>query len=152
MRAAGVAGLVVKKMEQRLGRIMNRRRVLQLLFSGTVSGVIAPVVVRSRGKEQRFRLMDTRIAGSGYYAFSGVAMLLGPGDALSLRRQPENPHDHLAVEVFWKNHKLGYLPRRGNAVSAALMDQGGRLSAEVLAVLDHAEHWEPLDIRVWLHV
>ncbi len=74
-----------------------------------------------------------------------------PFDALApLRRQADNPHDDRAVEVFWKQQKIGYLPRSDNAAVASLLDRRQGLRAEVLALPDPEENWEPLLIRLWI--
>jgi len=75
---------------------------------------------------------------------------LRAGDALRLRRQSDNPHDERAIEVFWRNHKLGYLPRLDNAAAASLADRAHALHAEVIGVDDPNDEWEPVRLRVWV--
>lgn len=56
-----------------------------------------------------------------------------PGDRLSLVREPENPHDGNAVQVWWRNsHMIGHLPWAVAGRVAPGMDAGEPLRAYVL--------------------
>lgn len=127
---------------------MKRRNLLTGILSLGALGLARPA--HSRLRPTALLLQDTRIAGAAYYGFYASATLIRPGDALELRRQADNPHDERAVEVFWKQEKLGYLPRLDNAAVSSLLDRGHRLRAEVLELLDKEAHWEPMTIRLWL--
>lgn len=112
-----------------------------------------PVALRAEGRSHaraRLHLQDCRIAGSQYYAAYAVLPRLRPGDPLRLRRQPDNPHDDRAIEVFWREHKLGYLPRLDNAAAASLLDRAHLLRAEIIGIDDPEEEWEPVRLRVWI--
>ena len=55
-------------------------------------------------------------------------------DRLTLQREPENPFDPNAFQVFWEDpageaHQLGYVPRALAAVLAPLADEGAILTA-----------------------
>ncbi len=61
--------------------------------------------------------LDTTVAGLQFYDYAGIDELTGEplipaaGDRLSLVREPENPHDPNAVEVWWRNGiRLGTCP------------------------------------------
>jgi hypothetical protein len=93
-------------------------------------------------------LQETFVAGTAYYEATRLAPFLGAGDPLVLRRQPENPHDALAIEVLSVNGvKLGYVPRFINEPYARLMDDGRSVTARVAAVEDG--RWRT-DIRMAL--
>ncbi|RYH06525.1 HIRAN domain-containing protein [Tropicimonas sp. IMCC6043] len=71
------------------------------------------------------------IAGLQYYDYNAVDDILGRirpkrGDRLQLVRQPENPYDGNAVEVWWRNGRLqlGHLPRDVATKVAPLIDAG----------------------------
>ncbi len=57
---------------------------------------------------------------------------LKEGDRLDLFREKQNPYDNQAILVKFSNEKIGYVPRKYNAVLANLMD-GGK---EVYAVIE----------------
>jgi hypothetical protein len=132
------------------GASKPRRRFLGALIAsmgGPLFAVVTPV--RARAPSHRLHLQDCRIAGSHHNDFHKVLAHLRVGDALRLRRQSDNPHDPRAIEVFWRKHKLGYLPRLDNAAAASLADREHALHAEIIAIDDPNEEWEPLRLRVW---
>lgn len=82
--------------------------------------------------------VDSSIAGLQFYDYAGIDELTGEplipvaGDRLSLVREPENPHDPCAIEVWWRNGvRLGHLPRRVAAEVAGPLDAGVALRAYV---------------------
>lgn len=64
------------------------------------------------------------------------------GDRLTLVREPDNPHDPLAVRIEWRGVKLGYVPRRENREIAARLDRGGALLCRVAWINRWARPWE----------
>ncbi len=82
--------------------------------------------------------VDTSLAGLQFYDYAGIDELTGEplipaaGDRLSLVREPANPHDGNAVEVWWRNGiRLGHLPRHVAAEIAGALDAGVALRAYV---------------------
>ena len=63
--------------------------------------------------------------------------LLTAGDVLELRREPQNPYDKRAIEIWAlvddATLKLGYIARIENEALAALMDEGVPVVGHVLA-------------------
>lgn len=53
-----------------------------------------------------------------------VLSALFPGEALTLRREPDNPHDGNAIAVMASHHVIGYVPRDDAAQLAPLLDAG----------------------------
>lgn len=124
---------------------MQRRAFLTVLPSAGLMATGSAIAATP----QALLLLETRIAGSHYYQFDLARPQLQPGSPLHLQRQPHNRHDPRAVEVWWRQHKLGYLPRTDNAAIAQLLDRGELLCAEVQGLGDPAREWEPLGIGVW---
>ena len=95
-------------------------------------------------------LVSLWVAGTRYYQAAKVADRLSEGQPLRLRRQPDNPHDKLAIEVLTEDGvKLGYIPRHENAILARLMDAGKHLKARVRCCKqEHAA----LEVRVRVHM
>lgn len=95
-------------------------------------------------------LCYAHVAGTSYYDAGAAQAHLGANTPLILRRQPDNPHDAMAIEVFAANgSKLGYIPRRINEIPARLLDRGKKLFLEVVAVEDYNNY---LDITVGLYM
>ncbi len=79
-----------------------------------------------------FSLYEGPLSGFQYYQGPVLISQLRIGDALALRREPENPHDEWAIEVLTiDGEKLGYVPRTCNEVIADLLDQGLTMKAEI---------------------
>ncbi len=134
---------------------MQRRRFLIRLSQALAAfgALPAAAIARSRvDKAQKIHLQDCRIAGSHYYDCAEILPNLRPGDELQFLRQPGNPHDERAIEIVWRDRKLGYLPRMDNAAAASLLDRTHDLRGEILAIDNPEEEWEPISLRVWIHV
>lgn len=91
--------------------------------------------------------LGTSIAGLQFYDYGAVDELTGEplipaaGDRLHLVREPANPHDPNAVEVWWRNGiRLGHLPRFVAAEVAGPLDAGVALRAYVATGSD-GEAW-----------
>ncbi|WP_267358612.1 MULTISPECIES: HIRAN domain-containing protein [unclassified Methylobacterium] len=89
----------------------------------------------------------TEIAGLQYHSYGRTDELTGerviplPGDRLSLVREPANPHDANAIQVWWKNGRmLGHLPRYCASELAPLLDDGVAARAYVMQPGD-GEAW-----------
>jgi hypothetical protein len=127
-----------------------RRRFLGAVVASVGGALFAATTPLRTRAPNPLHLQDCRIAGSHHYDCHKVLAHLHVGDALRLRRQPGNPHDERAIEVFWRKHKLGYLPRLDNAAAASLLDRAHELRAEIIGIDDPAEEWEPVRLRVWV--
>lgn len=80
-------------------------------------------------------LLETHVAGLSYHQAKIALPNLRVGESLTLRREPANPHDELAIEILAPGGlKLGYIPRQRNPVLARLMDAGKLLFATVASI------------------
>jgi len=50
--------------------------------------------------------------------------LLKPGQMYRMVREPANKFDKFAIEIFFEDYKLGYVPAAQNEIVARLMDAG----------------------------
>ena len=98
----------------------------------------------------RILVQSSPLAGFKYHAGAAVWDELKVGDALTLTREPENPHDHNAVRVTWRGQQLGYLPRAENGAVAAEMDRGGRIEARIARLRNHRNPWQRVLIEVYV--
>jgi len=95
-------------------------------------------------------LMECRVAGTSHLNLKDLEADLEAGCQLACRREPENPHDPLAILLQDpKGRKIGYVPRERNEVLSRLLDAGkvvfGRLEAK-----KWVGNWLKLEIRVFL--
>jgi hypothetical protein len=98
----------------------------------------------------RILVQSSPLAGFKYHAGAAVWDELKVGDALTLAREPDNPHDSNAVRVTWRGQQLGYLPRAENGAVAAEMDRGGRIEARIAKLRNHRNPWQRVLIEVYV--
>lgn len=98
------------------------------------------------------RILAQRSPLAGFQHHAGTAFWneLRPGDRLELRREPDNPHDAMAVRVEWQGRQLGYLPRAQNRAVAVEMDRGARVEARIARLREHRNPWQRVLVEVWL--
>lgn len=96
-------------------------------------------------------LMSCHVAGTGYQDGAKEAgEELKDGDIMVLLREPDNPHDALAIQVLdEKSRKLGYVPRKKNEVVARLMDAGKLVFGKV-ENHEVQDEWLRIKIRVFM--
>ncbi|MGC4105952.1 MAG: HIRAN domain-containing protein [Thermomicrobiales bacterium] len=96
-------------------------------------------------------LIDTHIAGTTHVQeIERLAAAIGVGDRLDLVREPTNPFDDLAILVHTRDgEKLGYVPRKDNAVLARLLDAGKQLFVMVESKALHGR-WNEILIGIYL--
>ena len=99
------------------------------------------LLVCSAAAAQTIRILvqSSPLAGFQYHAGAAVWDAMKVGDALTLVREPDNPHDPNAVRIDWRGQQLGYLPRRENSAVAAEMDRGGRVEARIAKLREHRD-------------
>ena len=104
--------------------------------------------------QERIRVLvqSSPLAGSQFHALESLRPQLKPGDALDLVREPDNPHDPLAVRVEWQGHKLGYVPRKENRSVAAALDRGDVLRARIARLREDPDPWRRLEFEIWMEL
>ncbi|MBW3565910.1 MAG: HIRAN domain-containing protein [Acidobacteria bacterium] len=95
-------------------------------------------------------LLTTQVAGFRHDGGNAALGGLGVGSELDLRREPGNVHDSGAIAVYTlSGTKLGYVPRKSNAIPSRLADAGFGLRARVAAIHPApAPPWERLTVTV----
>lgn len=90
------------------------------------------------------------LAGFAHHRAEAIWPFLRPGLPLELRREPWNRHDPLAVAVYYRREKLGYLPRADNAAIARWLDHGRPLHASIAGLTDSPHPLARVQLRVQL--
>jgi hypothetical protein len=106
---------------------------------------------RETKSEKFIYLKDVYVAGLQFHEFDTPESIkaLRAGDALSLRREPENPYDEFAIGVFdAAGRKLGFIPMYQNRTVARIMDQDVRVVASVERIADDSAPWKRVTIKV----
>jgi len=110
-----------------------------------------PKIEIKRSKRWRIFLQKSLVAGLPFYSLYLVEDKLRVGDHLRLVREPNNRYDAKAVEIYWRDYKLGYLPRDENAIVSRILDRGGNLTARITDLRD----WyfeKDVELEIWLEV
>lgn len=116
---------------------------LPALLAGRHAASAAPLAARD------VRLLETDVAGTVHAGTRARLPQLAVGQALLLRREPENPYDVRAILVLDRGGtKLGYVPRRHNRVPAAMMDAGLPLHARISALTPQRYECLRLEVTV----
>ena len=97
-------------------------------------------------------LQDSPLAGFQYHAGKALWPQMKAGDALTLIREPDNPHDAKAVRVEWQGHKIGYVPRRENADVARFIDGGRALTARITRLAEVRDPWARVRFEILMPV
>ncbi|HQS99508.1 MAG: hypothetical protein B7Y26_04565 [Hydrogenophilales bacterium 16-64-46] len=93
-------------------------------------------------------LLFSHITGYAYNRDPALETRLTPGQLLELVREPDNPHDPLAVLVAWQGRKLGYLPRPFNINIARRLDAGEALVCRFARAQPERLPWDRLECVV----
>jgi len=113
--------------------------IILLLASSAVEAQTVKLLVQS-----------SPLAGFQYHAGAALWERLQVGDALSLIREPDNPHDARAVRIEWRGVQLAYLPRVENAAVASAMDRGEKVTARIASLVEHRNPWRRVRIEVFV--
>ncbi|MBC8413707.1 MAG: HIRAN domain-containing protein [Nitrospira sp.] len=110
----------------------NRRNILKS-FLFIPAAMLLPSSLRKKptSHARLIPFLETNLAGFKYYRGSEISDRIRTGDRLSLLREPSNPYDYDAVQVFRGRDKLGYIPRTDSSTVAQMMDRGVQLTARI---------------------
>lgn len=109
----------------------------------------SPAAVRPRRRE--VLIQRSPMAGFQYHQGEAVWGRLLVGDRLDLVREPQNPHDALAVAICWQGAMLGYVPRAQNEVVAGLLDQKVDLFARITEMKVCRDPWSRLEVALLMN-
>ena len=111
---------------------MKRRNVLKTLFAAPAA-LLLPWALKGRPahKAKKITLLDSAVAGFQHYNGDVIWGRMKTGDHLHLVREPKNPFDYDAVEVYRGRDKIGYLPRTHNSAIAQMMDRGMMIRSKI---------------------
>jgi hypothetical protein len=136
---------------------ISRRNFLKVLGGLSLSPLVHLPPGESPHKQcaddRKVYLQVVRIAGYSYYDGMREEVLTGliAGEELELRREPDNPYDENAIEVYTRDgFKLGYVPQIDNPIPAALADQEVAIGAEVYRIVSRDEDYPWVNMRLYM--
>ncbi len=88
-----------------------------------------------------------------HYDFENIRVQIKVGTELTLKRELTNDYDSFAVEVYYKEHKLGYLAAYENIAIANMLEQGVGFSAFVSKVSSNPDHvFDALAVEIYTNI
>jgi len=113
--------------------------VLILALSPAAAHAAASIIVQ-----------QSPLAGFQFYDGKALWNEMKAGDALTLVREPYNPHDANAVRIEWNGSRLGYVPRRENANVARQMDRGAPVKARIVKLTEARNPWQRVLFEIYV--
>ena len=104
--------------------------------------------VPAKHSQATLLVQSSPLAGSQFHELPDLVSQIRVGAALTLKRDPTNPHDKNAIQVLWQGHMLGFVPRRENRAVAHAMDRGDPLVARVVALRPDESPWRRLRFEI----
>ena len=108
--------------------------------------------LHAQSAEVRMLVQSSPLAGFQYYQGKELWDEMKIGDALTLVREADNPHDANAIRVEWRSHPLGYVPRRENRTVAQHMDRGGAVEARISKLVRHRNPWQRIEFEIFVRL
>ncbi|MBK5226796.1 MAG: HIRAN domain-containing protein [Thermoleophilia bacterium] len=130
---------------------MDRRSFLKSMFAAVFLPFL-PKGLSVEKEQHEVWLQSSLVAGFKYYDGEKVWYSLKVGELLALSREPNNPHDNQAVEVLWRGHKLGYIPRYENSTAANLLQNNAPLLARISNLDEPRNFWKQVELDIFLLV
>ncbi len=129
--------------------MINRRGFLKVFLQGGACLPLMPSMALARA-ERKIIVQQSPIAGFQYYDGDEVFSELWVDTPLLLEREQNNPYDKHAVAIYYKQYKLGFVPRADNTAVAQMLDRGEYLSARVVELAMSKNPWERVRFEVVL--
>lgn len=126
---------------------MHRRTFFRGLLAGFTVAVATPLFAAN---QRSVLIQESPVAGFQFHRGDAIWSSLGVGDELTLVRESHNPHDGDAVAVYFRNDKLGYVPRSENFSIARLLDRGEHLEARISELSMIEDPWQRIRFKIRL--
>ncbi len=124
---------------------MNRSEFLKTLGLG-VGGIVLPPTLF---EQKAIKIYDNYIMGMNYYDYKKIKKALQIASPLQLKREATNLHDSFAIEVYYQEHKIGYIKAYENIVLSNMIDAGAKIKAEVSSHDPSKSYHDRLSVAVY---
>lgn len=131
---------------------MQRRAFIKLL---SVLPYLTPAIVVATAHSPASRkllIQGTPLAGFAYYDGESLWQHLQINDPLHLVCEADNPYDRQAVAVYWRKHKLGFVPRVANTAISQMLDRGVPMQAQITWLGESDDPWKHIHFSVYASV
>lgn len=89
------------------------------------------------------------MAGFQFYDGKEVINNLKENVQLQLSAEPDNQYDKYAVEVYFKNKKLGYIPKNENKNASIILLAGVQLDCRTHKINSQKYAWNTVIVEVY---
>ncbi len=127
----------------------TRRKFLRFLLATPLAGLL-PKKAPAEQPLKKTLINTFSVAGFQYYKGPKIISRVKPGDVLLLIAEPQNRHDEFAVQISYRDKKIGYVPRSDNRHISRLLQQQVRLECTVAEAHPALPAWEMLKVEVFL--
>lgn len=126
---------------------MQRRIFCRGLMASLTAVVATPLFGAAR---RSVLVQESPVAGFQFHRGESIWSTLSVGQRLTLVRESSNPHDSDAIAVYFRNDKLGYVPRSENSAVARMLDSGQRLEARISELTAIEDPWQRIRFKIML--
>ncbi len=99
--------------------------------------------------KKEIMVLECMVAGTSFRKLDQVEAELLSTVPLDMKREGKNEFDPFAIALYFKEIKVGYIPKEKNQVIARLMDAGKAFYATIQAK-EWEGNWLRLDVRVYM--
>ena len=99
--------------------------------------------------KKEIMVLECMVAGTSFRKLDQVEAELLSTVALDMKREGKNEFDPFAIALYFREIKVGYIPKEKNQVIARLMDAGKAFYATIQAK-EWEGNWLRLDVRVYM--
>ncbi|OVE79217.1 hypothetical protein BVY01_03100 [bacterium I07] len=108
------------------------------------------MVAKSKSKEYFVNYFF--VAGFQFYDGPKIIARMKVNDEIRLHAEPNNPHDHYAVELYYNDKMIGHIPRSENKYISRLLRQDLNMVCRIQDIRPEAPTWEQVRVSACILV
>jgi hypothetical protein len=131
---------------------MNRSSFIKKLLASFFGVALFPSLPAMAVSSKKIVVYEAFAAGYHFHKGKDYEDVFQSGQVLSLVREPENRYDDLAVAIYWRRQKIGYIRQDDNWLINKLLDQGVGLEAVIKGFDKASQPWKKMLIEVSIQI
>lgn len=96
------------------------------------------------------KLIEFHIAGYVFYDGKTIENQIRGNEIVHLQQEKSNKHDLYAVEIYWNQQKLGYIPRQYNEIIFNILETNINLFGRIKNKNSNLPTWERMSIEIFI--
>jgi hypothetical protein len=139
----------LKRIRENIFMESTRRKFLHFLLATPLVGLLPQ---KAPAAQSIKKTLISTFAVAGFQYDNGPKFIgsLRQGETLRLAAEPKNRHDEFAVQIFYRDKKIGYVPRSDNRHISRLLQENVQLACTVAEGHPDLPAWEMLKVEVFL--